>query len=137
MGPPHPPAGAFPHAFPLPPPSNIPQLAKPHDHNAVKSVVLSIPTRLRPSRIINLTINALLLLCVGDMVASPVIDPATEVAFARTGAVYEDGANIAVRYPQENATEGAVRVLWRKTDDEQSPAWIKGPLVHVTASTLR
>ncbi|KAL1743281.1 PhoD-like phosphatase-domain-containing protein [Schizophyllum fasciatum] len=69
------------------------------------------------------------------MVASPAIDPASDVAFARTGAVYEDGANIAVRYPQENASEGAMRVLWRKADDELSPAWIKGPLVHVSAES--
>lgn len=64
----------------------------------------------------------------------PRFDPATDVVFTRIGAVYPDAVNIAVRYPDFNASENSVRVNWREYKDGAAldGGWKDGPLLRLT-----
>lgn len=59
-------------------------------------------------------------------------DDAHDVVFTRVGAVYPDAARIVVRYPNENATDALVNVLWRQVTAYGNPAWTAGPTVNLT-----
>jgi alkaline phosphatase D len=76
----------------------------------------------------NLLLNTLLLLGVVDFVVQPLFDSASDVTFTRVGAVYPDSAKIVVRYPEFNATEHRVRIVWREARSSYDK-WRNGPVL--------
>jgi alkaline phosphatase D len=76
----------------------------------------------------NLLMNTLMLLAAVDSVVQPLLDSASDVTFTRVGAVYPDSAKIVVRYPESNATEHRVRILWREARSNNDK-WRNGPVL--------
>lgn len=79
-------------------------------------------------------INTLILLAAAEFVLYPRFDSATDVVFTRIGAVYPDAVNIAIRYPDLNASEHEVRVNWREYKEGATldEGWKDGPLLKLT-----
>jgi alkaline phosphatase D len=98
------------------------------------TILLSLPSASRRIRITHFVVNTLLLLAAVEFVIHPFFDPATDTVFTRVGAVYPDSVKIVVRYPEHNATESRVRVIWREykeiaTDED---GWKHGPVLKLT-----
>jgi hypothetical protein len=93
--------------------------------------MFSLPSASRRIRICHLAVNTLLLLAAVEFVTHPFFDPAREVVFTRVGAVYPDSVRIVVRYPERNALESHVRVLWREYKDRAAleEGWRDGPVL--------
>jgi alkaline phosphatase D len=83
----------------------------------------------------NHAVNALLLLAAVNFVTQPFLDTASSVTFTRVGAVYSDSAKVVIRYPQSNATEHKLRIIWRQAHNvptEKSHPWRGGPILTLT-----
>jgi alkaline phosphatase D len=85
-------------------------------------------------RITHLAVNTLLFLAAVDFVIHPLFDPAKDVVFTRVGAVYPDSVKIIVRYPEYNATESLVKVVWREYKERTTleEGWRDGPVLRLT-----
>jgi alkaline phosphatase D len=82
-------------------------------------------------------INTFLFLAVLDFALTPFIDTASDLVFTRVGALYPDSAKIVVRYPNANATEHTLLLLYRETPTDtlqSSPPWKHGPHLHLNQS---
>lgn len=102
--------------------------------NSWRTIIFSLPSPSRRIRSTHLAINTLLLLAAVEFVLHPFFDPAADVVFTRVGAVYPDGAKIVVRYPELNATETKVKVIWREFKEGASidMGWRDGPIIELT-----
>ena len=79
-------------------------------------------------------INTLLLFAVAEFLLYPFSDSAIDVVFTRVGAIYPDSVKIVMRYPKVNATQNAVKVLWRedKGHADLEVGWMDGPILPLT-----
>ncbi|KAF7322713.1 hypothetical protein HMN09_00050100 [Mycena chlorophos] len=83
-----------------------------------RAVALSLPSQLRA----NLALNGLLLLMVLEYIATPFLDPATNLSFSRVGAVSSSTAKISVR------SLDAAQLLYREFRPEGTElSWKSGP----------
>ena len=99
------------------------------------SLLLHLPSTPRAIRRLSFLINTTLLLFAVDLVLSPIIFDAQNVVFTRVGAIDEESVKIVVRYPQENSTEGLVRLLYRPvTHTSADEPWKNGPLFNLSVS---
>jgi alkaline phosphatase D len=96
--------------------------------------LFSLPSASRRIRITHVAVNTILLLAAIDFVIHPFFDPATDVVFTRVGAVYPDSVNIIARYPEHNATESHVKVVWREFKEGVAleEGWRDGPILKLT-----
>ena len=64
----------------------------------------------------------------------PFFDPARDVIFTRVGAVYPDSVKIVVRYPEHNAKESKIKIVWRefKEGTALEEGWRDGPVLKLT-----
>lgn len=84
----------------------------------------------------NIVINTILFAAALDLLLTPFLDPATDVIFARVGAVYPDAAKVVVRYPAQNSTRHTLRLLYRQLDESnatKSSVWKDGPLLDLSS----
>lgn len=82
-------------------------------------------------------INTLLLLAVLDFATTPFVDTASDLIFTRVGALYPDSVKIVVRYPNVNATEHTLLLVYRETpsnSSESTQPWKDGPRLHLNQS---
>lgn len=105
-------------------------------HYPFLTLLWTLPTRSRSIRTANIVINTVLLAFAADLLLNPFWDPASEVVFARVGAVYHDAAKIVVRYPPGNPlalkTISDIMVNVRPNDTETASE-VEPTLINVTA----
>lgn len=128
------------HIFPLPSPSKsedeksngIHPFAQPRSPNIFSTLCFSLQTHDRRLKLANIFINALLFAAALDLVLTPFLDVAHDVAYTRVGALYPDAAKIQVRNPVNDT----LIILYREVSPDtalQPSEWKQGPLVHPQA----
>ncbi|PPQ98839.1 hypothetical protein CVT24_003393 [Panaeolus cyanescens] len=107
----------------------------PKDVNPWLALLFSLPAKSRVLNRFNIIINTLLFAAALDLTLTPFLDPATDVIFARVGAVYPDAAKVIVRFPAQNTTQHTLRVRYRQIDARDAPnssPWRDGPLLDLS-----
>ncbi|KAF8163057.1 PhoD-like phosphatase-domain-containing protein [Crassisporium funariophilum] len=96
----------------------------------LSTICFSLPTTSKRLHWLNISINTLLLLAAADLAVTPFFDTASSVVFTRMGAVYPDSVKLVVRYPNPNATEHTLLLVYRevqKNASDVSALWKDGP----------
>ncbi|KAF5372929.1 hypothetical protein D9758_001787 [Tetrapyrgos nigripes] len=104
--------------------------------NPFYAVLFSLRTASRRIQYVNTFINTVLALAVVEFIATPFLDDAGDIVFAKVGAVYPDSVKITVRYPQSqyNGTSDSIRLVWREAKQNvESEHWNKGPQLSLQA----
>lgn len=106
----------------------IQPVAQSKSPDTLSTLCFSLQTHNRKLKLTNIFINTLLLAAALDLVLTPFIDAAHDVAYTRVGALYPDSAKIQVRNP---ANETLV-ILYREVSPDtarQRSEWRQGPHV--------
>ncbi|KXN87721.1 hypothetical protein AN958_08197 [Leucoagaricus sp. SymC.cos] len=106
--------------------------------NYFLSSLTCAPSTSKRANWVNVTINAALLITALEFAITPFFDPASDVRFSRVGAVYPNGAKIAVRYPFPPSLHASVSILWREVHSVPNgthSAWQQGPTLNLTEAS--